>query len=354
MWAIYLDFTYWGICVDEQLACRLTSLQQLQRALRVRNSADVYLVLSIILFAFAILVRPNAVSLYTLYRDRLERAFLPGSLNNFRNGALRERILLSQLSGRHGLYHLLNATLNIRHSTTTNRRGRTADFFLFSPHFVGSRATGYVSTQDLERIEPGLDLSTAMAISGVRASSQIGARAIKPMLLTLAILNLRFGFWLQNPAKMRSAGARYLRSSLSSVGSSLYVLLEICGLLDESRKSVFLTNGGEVENLGIYELLRRQCTVIIAVDAEADPEMAFGSFSTMLRYASIDLGIEINLPWQQISHSALRASYEIDRTGDVPSLKGRTVRSVKFHMPTAKRASSFTLSHPSPVTRTIT
>lgn len=142
------------------------------------------------------------------------------------------------------------------------------------------------------------------------------------MLLTLAILNLRFGFWLQNPAKMRSAGARYLRSSLSSVGSSLYVLLEICGLLDESRKSVFLTNGGEVENLGIYELLRRQCTVIIAVDAEADPEMAFGSFSTMLRYASIDLGIEINLPWQQISHSALRASYEIDRTGDVPKLKG--------------------------------
>jgi hypothetical protein len=43
------------------------------------------------------------------------------------------------------------------------------------------------------------------------------------------------------------------------------------GKLNEYRRSVYLTDGGHIENLGVYELLRRRCKVIIAVDAEADP-----------------------------------------------------------------------------------
>jgi hypothetical protein len=39
---------------------------------------------------------------------------------------------------------------------------------------------------------------------------------------------------------------------------------------------------GHIENLGIYELLKRRCQIIIAVDAEADFEMAFGSFNTLV------------------------------------------------------------------------
>lgn len=40
--------------------------------------------------------------------------------------------------------------------------------------------------------------------------------------------------------------------------------------------------------------------MIVCVDAEADPAMRFSSFLTLQRYASIDLGIRINLPWQPI------------------------------------------------------
>jgi hypothetical protein len=43
-----------------------------------------------------------------------------------------------------------------------------------------------------------------------------------------------------------------------------------------------------IENLGIYELPRRRCELIIAIDAEADPEMSFGSLVTLQRYARID------------------------------------------------------------------
>ena len=78
---------------------------------------------------------------------------------------------------------------------------------------------------------------------------------------------------------------------------------------------MYLTDGGHIENLGIYELLKRQCRVIIAVDAEADREMAFGSFNTLVRYARIDLGIEIDLPWQQITGKSLTTGAAIHEKG---------------------------------------
>ena len=34
-----------------------------------------------------------------------------------------------------------------------------------------------------------------------------------------------------------------------------------------------LSDGGHVENLALYELLRRRCKFIIAIDGEADPEV---------------------------------------------------------------------------------
>ena len=70
-----------------------------------------------------------------------------------------------------------------------------------------------------------------------------------------------------------------------------------------------MTDGGNIENLGIYALLKRRCRVIIAVDAEADPTMSFGSFLTLERYARIDLGVTIDLPWHAIKARTL----EVDK-----------------------------------------
>ena len=64
---------------------------------------------------------------------------------------------------------------------------------------------------------------------------------------------------------------------------------------------VYVTDGGHIENLGLYELLRRRCKLIVVVDAEADPTMDFPSFIDLQRYARIDLGIRIRIPWKEIS-----------------------------------------------------
>jgi hypothetical protein len=101
--------------------------------------------------------------------------------------------------------------------------------------------------------------------------------------------------------------------------SSLYLWSEIAGRLYENADEVYLTDGGHIENLGIYELLRRHCKVIVAVDAEADPAMHFPSLITLQRYARIDLGIRIDLPWEPIQAATLAEMRPVSETAVPPA-----------------------------------
>jgi hypothetical protein len=161
-------------------------------------------------------------------------------------------------------YLLVNTALNIQRSEYANKRGRDADFFVFSRHWIGSHATGYVPTKTVEDCIPTLDLATVMAVSGAAASSNMGGSALKPLAFTLALLNVRLGYWMRNPSTFKDQridfGGREVGSSLRPyLRSTFYLWLEMFSTLDETNDAVYLTDGGHIENLGIYELLRRRC-----------------------------------------------------------------------------------------------
>jgi hypothetical protein len=168
---------------------------------------------------------PNANSLHRLYRDRLSKAFLFNPVQDDRGPeepADKTRDLppldgqlISTISGKYGPYHLINAALNIQGSKFANRRGRNADFFLFSPLKTGSVATSYVDTKYLE--DRGLDLATAMAISGAAFSSNMGSSSIRALTLTLALLNVRTGYWLDNP---NTSGIRAANRTAGTTGGT--------------------------------------------------------------------------------------------------------------------------------------
>ena len=62
-----------------------------------------------------------------------------------------------------------------------------------------------------------------------------------------------------------------------------------------------VSDGGHTgDNVGIYPLLERRCQVIIACDAEADPTIAFGSFTEALRHAYVDLGVDVDIDLSMI------------------------------------------------------
>ena len=64
--------------------------------------------------------------------------------------------------------------------------------------------------------------------------------------------------------------------------------------MSENATWYYLSDGGHIENLGVYELLRRRCKYIVAVDAGADGDNRFHSLTTLIRHARIDLGIDIS------------------------------------------------------------
>jgi hypothetical protein len=101
-----------------------------------------------------------------------------------------------------------------------------------------------------------------------------------------------------------------------------FLLPEMLNLLDEKSFNVYLTDGGHIENLGVYELLKRGCQLIIVVDAEADPHMAFGSLMKLERYARIDFGVRIRLPYEEIARVTNSVSRSIERDDEVSSKAG--------------------------------
>jgi Patatin-like phospholipase len=318
LWAIYLELTYWGI---KDRAGHYHAPGWLQHASSLVSGTHVgyfYASVAVVLMLISLLLRPNANSLHALYRDRISKAFLFKPKPKFSDNEELEHdaVKLSELSAKYSPYHLINAALNIQASKTANRRGRNADFFLFSRNFIGSQATGYVETADLEKLVPELDLATVTAVSGAAASSSMGSETIRPLTPTLAMLNIRLGYWLRNPNRVASAKIAW------NPFANYYFPAELLGRLDERWKSIYLTDGGHVENLGIYQLLKRRCKVIVAVDAEADPQMGFGSLMVLQRYARIDLGVRIELPWQQIRDVTLETGQKIDETGKCPALSG--------------------------------
>ena len=342
LWAIYLNITYWGICISHAgSGCDYpTWLYKFAHHLfgERQPAAKLYLLLAAIFLLLMLFLRPNANSLHPLYRDRLGTAFLFKPQDTLPNNKTLDslRIKLSDVTGKWGPYHLINAALNIQNSKVANKRGRNADFFLFSQNFVGSETTGYVPTKDMEQVASTLDLATVMAVSGAAASSNMGAETIKPLTPTLAILNVRLGYWLRNPMRVQDVmeakehgflgwlrnPMQMAKGSRRNIFANFYFIAELFGLLNEKRKSIYLTDGGHIENLGLYELLKRCCQVIIVIDAEADPEMAFGSFNTLVRYARIDLGVEIDLPWQEITDTTQEISKEMDKEGNSKKKKG--------------------------------
>jgi hypothetical protein len=181
--------------------------------------------------------------------------------------------------------------------------------------FAPTKDKTLAQTADMEKIDPRLDLATAMAISGAAVSANMGANTVRLLSPTLALLNVRLGYWLRNPRDIaRAPGVTDLIWRMTArLHEKFYLVLEMLNQLDEKSRNVYLSDGGHIENLGIYELLKRGCGLIVVVDAEADPSMSFPSLLTLERYARIDLGVRIQLPWEQIARVTKRVGSAIDR-----------------------------------------
>ncbi|WP_282609420.1 patatin-like phospholipase family protein [Pelagibius sp. Alg239-R121] len=299
----------------------------------------------------------NATSLHNYYRDSLSRTFL--FCLKGENVERVDDVTLGSIDVRKsgGPYHLINAVVNNPDLNEVNLRGRRAEFFIFSNGYTGNNRLGYCETAKLEHQDADANLGTAMAVSAAAAAPNMGQKTLNPFITFLmGMLNLRLGYWLPTPAWVNKP---FIQDSdglvsrlLPSVGQvgPMYFLSELLGLPTLSKllrlEALFkllglpafanhgyinLSDGGHLENLGVFELLRRRCEYIIAVDAEADPDMTFNGLATMIRLARTDMGIDIDIDTadlrkdekgQSRRHWALgKINYSDDEVGELLYIK---------------------------------
>lgn len=256
----------------------------------------------------------NTTALLGFYRDRLASAYLVGKDVDRKMVDIEEDLNLQGIcqDGSTSPYHLLNVALNLQGSKDPRLRERKSDFFIFSKHYYGGGRTGYATTDDLEKVFPQMDLATAMAISAAAASPNSGSFTYGSLVALMTLLNIRLGFWVPNPSWLNDPQglSKWIKERQNAAPDSKMWglasrfswrirpwawLQEMRSLLNDQQRWINVSDGGHIENLGVIELLRRRCKFIIAGDGEADAAMKFGGLAKLMRYARIDLGIEIEI-----------------------------------------------------------
>jgi hypothetical protein len=271
LWIIYLNLTLWtdigfmgrpgwlqwiiaGACgrpdigsIDTGLSAAFPPSPGLNDACQApRLIAWLFVATGFVLFAVTWLLRPNANSLHRLYRDRLSKAFLFDPRTAMAKSASEPtpcgHMRLNDIKPSTGPLPLINCALNVQGSRAVNRRGRNADFFFFSPVFTGSSATGFVRTEAVNAKKRPLipDIGTAVAVSGAAASSNMGGNTVRGLAPTLALLNIRLGYWIDNPRRLCRDVAQ--RPPIWERLLGLYLVAEMFSLLDERAAQVYLTD----------------------------------------------------------------------------------------------------------------
>jgi hypothetical protein len=249
----------------------------------------------------------NRFSLHAVYRNRLVRAFLGASRPQRNPDAFtgfdeednpHVGDLWPKRIGPHTWpprkpsewrpFHVINMALNIVSTKRLSWQERKAESFTVSPLHSGSACKAFRRSDEYAG-KKGITLGTAMAISGAAASPNMGYNSSPAVTFLMALFNVRLGWWLGNPGEEGDATYRLEGPSLA-----LQPLVEeTFGLTTDERPYVYLSDGGHFENLGIYEMVRRRCRYIVAVDAGADPDYGFEDLGNAVRKIAIDLGVNV-------------------------------------------------------------
>ena len=247
--------------------------------------------LSLVLSYF---VNINRFSLHGLYRNRLVRTFLGSARmgpNGHRHPDPFTRFDPADNPHMHELrmalrpLHVVNVALNVVFSTNLAWQERKAVSFTISPMHAGCPLVGYRKARIYGGRHGGITLGTAMAISGAAVSPNMGYHTSRLISFLLMLFNVRLGCWLGNPA-----GPDYYREGPRF--GLLTMLQELANLTTADGRWVYLSDGGHFDNLGLYEMLRRRCRLIVVSDAGCDPNASLADLGDALRKASIDFGVK--------------------------------------------------------------
>jgi hypothetical protein len=264
------------------------------------ETAIYYLLAAIGLIILGFFTNPNAISFHRFYRHQLANCYLQFA-GKWKNTLLKD-LFSTKTDDKTAFlapYPLINTCLNLQNPSGDDKfkGAKASDYFLLSPLFIGSKLTGYVKTARYEDYED-MTLPAASAISAAAVNPGMGIYSNKMLSILMTLFNARLGFWISNPLI-----ANKLRSI---VWWPSYFFKELTSTIGTSNKKVNISDGGHIENLAVYELLRRRCSLIIAFDAGEDAGYQFLDLENLVVRARNELGIEIRFRPDQQPENIIR------------------------------------------------
>jgi hypothetical protein len=283
------------------LVIYLTQDNLLENAPLIKNATPIQLLAILAgLIVLGFFLNPNALGFHRFYRHKLARSFLYKT-GRFKNIKLKD---LFSLDGPPSYwlapYPLINTCLNLQNpgGGSEFKGTKASDYFLLSPKYCGAKLTEYVDTASF----PGfnvMSLPAATTISAAALNPGMGNYSSRALSVIMTVLNLRLGYWVNNP---RKKGAWFLSWWPS------YFFRELFANMGANNLKINISDGGHIENLGVYELLRRKCRLILAVDGGADPKYIFSDLENLTVRARNELGVAISFREGNIPEQVLKVN----------------------------------------------
>lgn len=299
------------ICTNSSFVINSQNVLELLQHTRSSFLIIISLLLALVSGFMGFCVNVNKFSLHAAYRDRLIRAYLGASNiqrnpNSFTGFDENDNLQMQELKQTKPL-HVINQTLNLVSGKNLAWQQRKATSFTVSPLHCGNFMLGYRSSEDYakskwlnilkgEREKRAITLGTATAISGAAASPNMGYYSSPIVTFLMALFNVRLGWWLGNPGP--SGNTTFDKSGPTFAPRPL--IEETLGLTDEENPYIYLSDGGHFENLGIYEMVRRRCHLIVVSDAACDTKFEYNDLSNAVEKIRVDLGVPININFDNI------------------------------------------------------
>jgi hypothetical protein len=142
-----------------------------------------------------------------------------------------------------------------------------------------------------------MSLFDAVAVSGAALSPLMGRLTRPGLRIFFTIVNIRLGVWLPSPSRVKRHGRAAMRwpGPRARRPGAKALLREMTGLCGCGKRWLYVTDGGDLDNLGLLEALRRRPSEVIVIDASADHVGSWSVLGEAIALARADLGAEITL-----------------------------------------------------------
>lgn len=166
----------------------------------------------------------------------------------------------------------------------------------------------------LPRNTHGHNLETVMgaaAVSGAAVAPSLGRKSMRGTDALLAAFNARLGVWVPNPGQMS-----YPNSTTPRLVNMFKEIIKTYDL--DNDPNVYATDGGHWENLGLVELIRRRCAVIVCIDASGDQPGTYNTLKQAIKLARLECEARVEIDdWSELAVDAEGVANKNFATGTV-------------------------------------